>query len=205
MASFLTILCLTIFGALYSMAEAGDPDITLDFILPLSATTVSSGYFLYSGLRVVFNSSAPQAIKATKASMAEFPALNGQSVSMTVLQFPPSSINPPHVNSRASGLLLVVQGSLEVGLIDTTNKVHTQTLHVGDMFVFPKGLVHFQYNADAQNPATGIAAFSSASSGTFSIPNTVFDTGVDDGILAESFKTDIATIHKLKARLASKC
>uniref|UniRef100_A0A7N1A0C6 Germin-like protein n=1 Tax=Kalanchoe fedtschenkoi TaxID=63787 RepID=A0A7N1A0C6_KALFE len=199
-ASFFIIFSLAIVGML-SSAKAGDPDITSDFILP-STATVSSSYFLYTGLRAVFNSSAPRAtLKASKASMAEFPALAGQSVSMAVLQFPPGAVNPPHVNSRASGILFVVRGSLEVGLVDTSNKLYTQTLHLGDVFVFPKGLVHFQYNADARNPATGVAAFGSASSGTFSIPTSVFEAGISDGILAESFKTDAATIRKLRAGL----
>ncbi|KAJ6927664.1 germin-like protein 9-3 [Populus alba x Populus x berolinensis] len=39
--------------------------------------------------------------------------------------------------------------SLQVGFVDTTNKLFTQTLQAGDMFIVPKGLVHFQYNADA--------------------------------------------------------
>jgi hypothetical protein len=37
---------------------------------------------------------------------------------------------------------------LEVGFIDTTNRLFNQTLWIGDTFMFPEGLVHFQYNAD---------------------------------------------------------
>lgn len=50
--------------------------------------------------------------------------------------------------------------------MDTTNKLFTRSLQAGDMFVFPKGLVHFQYNIDANNPALAVSAFGSANAGT---------------------------------------
>lgn len=72
------------------------------------------------------------------------------------------------------------------------------------MFIVPKGLVHFQYNVDAQNQALAISAFESASAGTVSLPTTLFTTSIDDIILAKAFKNDVATIQALKAGLAPK-
>ncbi|KAL2536376.1 germin-like protein 9-3 [Forsythia ovata] len=69
---------------------------------------------------------------------------------------------------------------------------------------FSLGLVHFQYNADATVPALAFSAFGSANAGTVSLPNTLFNTSIDDNVLALSFKTDLATIQKLKAGLAPK-
>ncbi|CAK9146047.1 unnamed protein product [Ilex paraguariensis] len=43
-----------------------------------------------------------------------------------------------------------------------------------------------------------LSAFGSANTGTVSLPTTLFATGVEDGILAKAFKTDVATIQKLK-------
>ncbi|XP_075633890.1 germin-like protein 9-3 [Castanea sativa] len=126
------------------------------------------------------------------------------SVSYAVLQFPAGSPNPPHTHPRASELLFLVQGTLQVGFVDTTNKLFSQTLQTGDVFVFPKGLVHFQYNADPQVPALAISAFGSANAGTVSISNTLFTTGIGNNVLAKSFKTDVATIQALKAGLAPK-
>ena len=136
--------------------------------------------------------------------MVEFPALNGQSVSYAVLQYPTGSLNPPHTHPRSAELLSLVDGNLEVGFVDTTNKLFTQTLQAGDMFIFPKGLVHYQYNADPTNPAIEISAFGSANAGTVSLPKTLFATNIDDTILAKSFKTDVPTIQALKAGLTSK-
>lgn len=155
-------------------------------------------------MRGIFDPDYPQNFKVTKASMAEFPALNGQSVSFAVLEYPAGAINPPHTHPRSAELLFVVDGSLEVGFVDTTNKLYTQTLQLGDIFVFPKGLVHYQYNSNANQPTTAVSAFGSANAGTVSIPSTVFATGIDDNILAKAFKTDLATIQKIKAGLMVK-
>ncbi|KAF5195419.1 germin-like protein 9-3 [Thalictrum thalictroides] len=70
------------------------------------------------------------------------------------------------------------------------------------MFIFPKGLVHYQYNANPTDPATAISAFGSANAGAVSVPLSVFSTGIDDDILAKAFKTDVATIQKIKAGIA---
>ncbi|CAL9000118.1 unnamed protein product [Prunus brigantina] len=189
--------------AIVQMAMAGDPDIISDFLLPANGT-VDANFFTYTGFRVLVGGDPPTAFKVLKATLAEFPALDGQSVSYAVLEFPSGTTNPPHTHPRSAELLFLIDGTLEVGFIDTKNNLFTQTLQAGDLFVFPKGLVHFQYNADAQNPALAVSAFGSANAGTVSLPNTLFTTGIDDNVLAISFKTDVATIQKLKAGLAPK-
>ncbi|XVE80320.1 hypothetical protein DITRI_Ditri14bG0130300 [Diplodiscus trichospermus] len=69
--------------------------------------------------------------------------------------------------------MIVADGSLEVGFVYTTGKLNTQTLDVADMFVFPNGLVHYQYNPSSDQPAMAVSAFGSANAGTVSIPSTV--------------------------------
>ncbi|KAF8395410.1 hypothetical protein HHK36_019356 [Tetracentron sinense] len=187
--------------AITQIAQAGDPDITSDFIFPPNIMAVNESFFTHTGLR---NIAGAAAFKVTKASLVEFPALNGQSVSYALLQYPGGAINPPHIHPRSAELLFLLDGYIEVGLIDTTNKLFVQTLQKGDLFVFPKGLVHYQYNINAQYPAVALSAFGSANAGTVSIPGTIFATGIKDDVLAKSFKTDVATIQKLKAGLAPK-
>ncbi|BFG34791.1 hypothetical protein CerSpe_210650 [Prunus speciosa] len=185
------------------MEMAGDPDILTDFIAPPNGT-VHANFFTYIGFRVVVGEGPPAALKVLKASLIEFPALNGQSVSYAVIQFPSGTVNPPHTHLRAAELLLLVYGTLEVGFVDTKDNLFTQTLRPGDLFVFPKGLLHFQYNADSQKPALAIAAFGSASAGAVSVPGALFSTSIGDKALAISLNTDVATLQKLKAGLASK-
>ncbi|XP_047976089.1 germin-like protein 9-3 [Salvia hispanica] len=188
--------------ALIQSSTAGDPDILTDFILPLNTPPpADGGFFTFTGFRPLVTAPFPPTFKVFKAGMEQFPALNGQSVSYAVLMYPSGTVNPVHTHPRSAELLFLVQGSLEVGFVDSTNKLYTQNLQQGDVFVFPKGLVHFQYNADAKNPAVAISAFGSANAGTVSLPNTLFNTTIDDTVLALSFKTDVATIQKLKAGL----
>ena len=190
--------------AFVQMVLAGDPDITTDFLVPVNQSNVDGNFFTYAGMRVLVNEDFPTNFTVLKASMVEFPALNGQSVSYAVLQYPTGSLNPPHTHPRSAELLFLIDGNLEVGFADTTNKLFTQSLQAGDMFIFPKGLVHYQYNADPNNPAIAISAFGSANAGTVSLPKTLFATNIDDTILAKSFKTDVPTIQALKAGLTSK-
>lgn len=68
--------------------------------------------------------------------------------------------------------------------------------------MFPKGLVHYQYNANEKAPAIALSSFGSASAGTVSVPSAVFNTSIYDSILAVSFKTDVGTIEKLKEGLS---
>ncbi|CAI0466392.1 unnamed protein product, partial [Linum tenue] len=137
--------------------------------------TVDGSFFTFTGFGFLVNGTQLPAdkFKVVKATMAEFPALNGQSVSYATLLFPNGTANPPHTHPRAAELLFVVDGELQVGFFDTAGKLYTQALHVGDMFVFPKGLVHFQYNAGA-GYAIALSAFGSASTGTVSLPGTLF-------------------------------
>ncbi|KAI3748502.1 hypothetical protein L6452_11613 [Arctium lappa] len=200
-----TFMLLAVVCATLNASMAGDPDILTDFVVPPNVGGPLDGnFFTFTGMRALVGTPFPTTFKVLKASMAEFPALNGQSVSYAVLQFPAGAVNPPHTHPRASELLFVLMGSLEVGFVDTTNKLFTQTLQQGDIFVFPKGLVHFQFNNDAKNPTLALSAFGSANAGTVSVPTSVFNTTIDNQILALSFKTDLATIQKIKAGLSGK-
>ncbi|GLJ47600.1 hypothetical protein SUGI_1005200 [Cryptomeria japonica] len=190
------------------VTHASDPDILSDFVVPAgqNSTHLDGSFFTFTGFREVGknNLTGQTAAKVTKAAMAEFPALNGLGVSMAVLQFPAGGVNPPHTHPRASELLYLMSGCLLVGVVDTTGKLFTQTLYGGDLFVFPKGLLHFQMNEDINNKAVAISAFGSASAGTVTFPSALFGSGITDDVLAKSFKTDVQTVETLKAALKPK-
>lgn len=76
--------------------------------------------------------------------------------------------------------------------------MYTQRLKAGDIFLFPKGLQHYQYNFDPKKKAVGVAALGSASPGTVSLPSSIFNSGISELVLAKSFKTDVKTIKKIK-------
>ncbi|KAJ6690647.1 hypothetical protein OIU85_006856 [Salix viminalis] len=59
-------------------------------------TRVDGKFFTFTEVRGVLTK-FPQNFTLTKATLNEFPALNGQSVSYAVLQFPADGLNPPLV------------------------------------------------------------------------------------------------------------
>lgn len=179
---------------------ASDPSLLSDFF-SANATKIDANYFTFHGIRKALSQNPPN-FTATKASLAQFPAKIGQSVSLALLQFPAGSVNPPHTHPRAAELLLLVKGRLEVGFVDTNNTLYSSRLEMGDSFLFPKGLVHFQFNSDADNSAVAVSGFGSADAGTVAVPSAVFGSGIDDAALALSFRTDVATVRKIRAALA---
>ncbi|XP_059288166.1 putative germin-like protein 9-2, partial [Lycium ferocissimum] len=107
------LLLISIFTIAISRTTiASDPNILSDFIAPENQTSVDANYFTYTAMRGIFQKSI-DTVTTTKATKAEFPALNGQGVSLAVLQFPPGFVNPPHYHSRATGLFLLLEGVLE--------------------------------------------------------------------------------------------
>ncbi|KAI3750801.1 hypothetical protein L2E82_21638 [Cichorium intybus] len=133
-------LLLLLSCAILKLTTAGDPDILTDFIPPpISFGPLGGNYFTFTGMRTLVGAPFPPTFKVTKAAMAEFPALNGQS-----------------------------------------------------------------FNSDAKSPTLAVSAFGSANAGTVSVPNSVFNSTICDEVLAKSFKTDIATIQKIKSGLAGK-
>ncbi|KAM0951236.1 hypothetical protein DsansV1_C04g0049801 [Dioscorea sansibarensis] len=199
-ANVFLVLPLLLTTLLFS-AHAADPDITSDFLVPIGVNP-DGDFFTFTGLRNMLwsrntpSSSVPP-FKVTKVTNIEFPALNGQSVSYALLQYAPGGLNAPHTHPRSAELLIVLQGWLKVGLVDSTNKLFTQILQTGDVFVFPKGLVHFQVNLDSRYPAVALSAFGSANAGTIQLPRALFGSGIDNAVLSKSFKVDTDTIQEI--------
>ncbi|KAH9321417.1 hypothetical protein KI387_016056, partial [Taxus chinensis] len=190
-------------GMVLTVTKAADPDILTDFVTGSGSVIVDENFFTFRGFREIGNNNltGQATAKVTKAAMAEFPGVTGLGVSMAVLQFPAGGVNPPHTHPRGSELLLVLYGTLEVGFVDTTGKLFTQTLEGGDVFIFPKGLLHFQLNKFDNDEAIAISGFGSANAGTVSVPTTLFASGISDDVLVKSFKTDYKTVDALKQAL----
>nr|POE94134.1 putative germin-like protein 9-2 [Quercus suber] len=67
--------------AIIQMATAGDPGILSDCIIPANVTIFDGLFFTFTGMRALVTAGPPTTFKVSKASLAEFPALNGQCVS----------------------------------------------------------------------------------------------------------------------------
>ncbi|PIM98314.1 hypothetical protein CDL12_29206 [Handroanthus impetiginosus] len=160
--------------------------------------------FSFSGLHLPGNTSNPVGSKVTPVTVAQIPGLNTLGISMARIDFAPWGINPPHTHPRATEILTVIEGTLEVGFVTSNqpgNSLITKTLQMGDVFVFPKGLVHFQRNA-GNGDAVAIVALSSQNPGVITVANAVFGSkpAIADDLLARSFRTDTKTIDWIQSK-----
>ncbi|KAJ0543370.1 hypothetical protein HanOQP8_Chr09g0333921 [Helianthus annuus] len=139
----------------------------------------------------------------TSVTVAELPGLNTLGISMARIDFAPWGINPPHTHPRATEVLTVIEGRLLVGFVTSNpeNRLITQVLEKGDVFVFPQGLIHFQKNVGNGN-ALAIAGLSSQNPGVITIANAVFGSNpdIDVDVLAKAFQVDIKVIQQIQSK-----
>lgn len=122
---------------------------------------------------------------------------------LTCIDYEPWGINPPHTHPRASEILAVLEGSLQVGFVTSNpeNRHITKVLHKGDVFVFPIGLVHYQRNVGSTK-AVAIAALSSQNPGVITIANAVFGSKpeIASDILVKAFQVDKEVVGNIKSK-----
>ncbi|CAL5001733.1 unnamed protein product [Urochloa decumbens] len=99
------------------------------------------------------------------AYVAQFPALNGLGIGATRVDIARGSVVPLHAHPEGSEILFVLEGTLSAGFVGAeTNAAYTKTLNKGDLFVFPQGLLHYQYNL-GNATAVVFSAYSSSDPG----------------------------------------
>ncbi|KAF8724275.1 hypothetical protein HU200_021302 [Digitaria exilis] len=202
--------------ALAAPALAGDPDMLQDVCVADMASPIKiNGFpckanitaddFFFAGLKNPGNTNNPAGSLVTAANVEKFPGVNTLGVSMARIDYAPGGQNPPHTHPRATEIIFVLEGTLEVGFITTANKLFTKVVTKGDVFVFPRGLVHFQQNR-GYGPAAVIAAFNSQLQGTQAIAMTLFGAAppVPSDILAKAFRIDNGEVDHIKAKFAPK-
>ncbi|CAN4118432.1 unnamed protein product [Withania somnifera] len=165
--------------------------------------SVKAEDFFFSGLHLAGNTSNTSGSKVTPVNVAQIPGLNTLGISLARVDYAPWGINPPHSHPRATEVLTVLEGSLQVGFVTSNpeNLLITKVLKKGDVFVFPIGLVHFQRNMGIGN-AVAIAALSSQNPGVISIANAVFgsEPAIAADILAKAFQADDTVVAQIQSK-----
>lgn len=167
---------------------------------------VTADDFFLSGLDMPGNTSNKVGSKVTPVNVNQIAGLNTLGISLARIDFAPYGLNPPHTHPRATEILTVLEGTLYVGFITSNtnngkNILFTKVLKKGDVFVFPQGLIHFQFN-HGPTPAVAIAALSSQNPGVITIANAVFGTNppISDMVLAKAFQVGKDAIKYLQAQ-----
>lgn len=167
--------------------------------------SITADDFFFAGLAKPGLTNNTMGSLVTAANVEKIPGLNTLGVSMSRIDYAPGGLNPPHTHPRATEIVFVLKGKLDVGFITTANLLISKTIKKGEIFVFPKGLVHFQKN-NANVSAAVIAAFNSQLPGTQSLAVTLFAATppVPDNVLAKAFQVSNKEVDKIKSRLAPK-
>ncbi|KAI3804926.1 hypothetical protein L1987_26812 [Smallanthus sonchifolius] len=122
---------------------------------------------------------------------------------MVRIDYAPWGLNPPHTHPRATEVLTVIEGTLQVGFVTSNpdNRFISKVLQKGDVFVLPVGLVHFQRNV-GNGYAVAIAALSSQNPGAITIANTVFgaNPSISRDVLAKAFQVDKSVVDMIQAK-----
>ncbi|XP_022743494.1 germin-like protein subfamily 1 member 13 isoform X1 [Durio zibethinus] len=154
--------------------------------------------FFFSGLNKPGNTSNLVGSNVTTVNVDQIPGLNTLGISLVRIDFAPyGGLNPPHTHPRGTEILLVVEGTLYVGFVTSNpdNRLFTKVLHPGDVFVFPIGLIHFQFNI-GETKAVAFAGLSSQNPGVITIANAVFGSNppINPDVLAKAFQLDKTVI-----------
>ncbi|GLT55225.1 hypothetical protein SLA2020_283660 [Shorea laevis] len=203
-----------------SLASAYDPSPLQDFCVALNDSSSSYAVFVngkfckdpklstaddffFSGLDTPRDTSTPLGSNVTLLNVDKILGLNTLGISLARIDFAPYGLNPPHIHPRATEILVVLEGTLYVGFVTSNpeNRLFTKVLNAGDVFVFPIGLIHFQFNARHTN-AVAFAGLSSQNPGLITIANAVFGSNppINPDVLAKAFQLDRNVINYLQEK-----
>ncbi|XP_062083259.1 germin-like protein subfamily 1 member 16 isoform X2 [Humulus lupulus] len=189
------LLTLAVLALATSIATASDPS-------PLQDFCVAAEDFFFSGLNTPRDTNNPVGSNVTQLNADKIPGFNTLGISLARIDYAPYGQNPPHIHPRGSEILVVVKGTLYVGFVSSNqdgNRLFTKVLKEGDVFVFPIGMIHFQFNPD-HTPAVAFAGLSSQNAGVITIANTVFGSNpaINPDILSRAFQVDKNVINYLQ-------
>ncbi|KAM7523201.1 hypothetical protein LguiA_013103 [Lonicera macranthoides] len=187
-------LTIAILALASSLAYASDPSPLQDFCVALNDSKTA----------VFVNGKFCKNPKLAKADDFFFSGLNTLGISLVRIDYAPNGLNPPHTHPRATEALIVLEGTLYVGFVTSNpeNRLFTKVLNKGDVFVFPEGLIHFQFNVGKTN-AIAIAGLSSQNPGVITIANAVFGSNppISYDVLTKAFQIDKKVIDYLQEQL----
>ena len=167
---------------------------------------VTADDFLFKGLDKPGDTSNMLGLAVTPVSVLQLAGLNTLGISLARIDFAPNGgLNPPHTHPRATEILVVIEGTLYVGFITTNNTLFYKTLEKGDVFVFPKALVHFQQNVGTEN-AVALSGLSSQNPGVQQVAQSLFgasNPAVDPSLLAKAFQISPNLVQILQKKFSS--
>ena len=214
---FCVLSCLIVLLALPLPSLLADPDSLQDIcVADLSASASVNGFpckpaskvtsndFFFDGLSKEGDTSGIFGTNLTSANVLSFPGLNTLGVSMNRVDFAPGGVNPLHSHPRATETVLVIKGRLLVGFVTTGNVYFSKVLSSGQIFVIPKGLVHFQRNV-GKGKALAFTSFNSQLPGAAIVPLNLFASTplIPNDVLTKTFQVGDDVVNSIKSKFSS--
>nr|QOX06021.1 germin-like protein 1 [Linderniella brevidens] len=167
-------------------------------------STVKADDFFFSGMDKPGNTTNPIGATFAPVNVRQVPGANTLGLTVARLDFAAGGYLPPHYHPRASEFLMILEGSMEVGMVVPSlgYRLLNKTLNKGDAFVVPVGLVHYQRNKASDGKKTvAFAALNSQNPGLTVLANSVFGANpeISGDLLAEAFRLDAKTVEGLQA------
>ncbi|CAI9787573.1 unnamed protein product [Fraxinus pennsylvanica] len=99
------------------------------------------------------NTTNPFGTVVTPVTVAQLARLDTLGISMVRIDIELWGNVPPHTHPRATEIITVLEGTLQVGFVTSNpdNNQITKVLQKGNVFVFPVGLIHFHQNVGKVN------------------------------------------------------
>ncbi|MBA0574101.1 hypothetical protein Golob_001336 [Gossypium lobatum] len=213
-----TVIAFTLLAFACSLASAFDPSPLQDFCVAIK--DIKNGVFVngkfcadpklavaedffFSGLNKPGNTSNLVGSNVTTVNVDQIPGLNTLGISLVRIDYAPYGLNPPHTHPRGTEILVVIKSTLYVGFVTSNpdNRLFTKILNPGDVFVFPIGLIHFQFNI-GKTEAVAFAGLSSQNAGVITIANAVFGSNppINPDVLTKAFQLDKNVVQYLQSR-----
>ncbi|KAH9606055.1 hypothetical protein KSS87_009950 [Heliosperma pusillum] len=164
---------------------------------------VTAQDFLFKGFNITGDTNNILRANATLVDIERLPSLNTQGVAIAHIDYGPYGLNTPHHHPRSSEIFAVLKGTLYAGFITSDYQLFSVILNPGDLFVFPQGLLHFQYNLK-KGKARAIAAFGSQHPGRVNSAQGLFGTtpAILDDVLTKAYQVDDEVIQKLRTQFS---
>ncbi|KAK1259997.1 Germin-like protein subfamily T member 1 [Acorus gramineus] len=168
------------------------------------ASNVTASDFIFNGLAEEGNTTNPFGSNVTAANVLAFPGLNTLGVSMNRIDLAPGGLNTPHHHPRATELDIVVKGEVLIGFISSGNVYFSRVLREGQMFVIPKGMIHFEMNVGKEKGLI-FAAFNSQLPGTVSTTMALFAAkpALPNEVLTKALQVDESVVELIKSKLTA--
>ncbi|GLJ05240.1 hypothetical protein SUGI_0014400 [Cryptomeria japonica] len=187
----------------FCVADTSSSTVFMNGLPCINSSEASAEHFTTSILSTQGNTSGnPFAVSVTSTRAGVLPGINTLGIIMARVDFAVGAVLPPHTHPRASEIIFVLEGKLRVGFVDTTNKLFSADIKTGDVFVFPKALIHFVENM-GNSPASVIAALNSQAPGNSVVPLATFasNPAIPSNVLAKSFQINDLQVQTIRKNL----